>query len=527
MNGAFAFLKMGLPVGTSLLRALQSSLNFTKMSHCGQDDFMRRTFILYLLGLTVAAGYARGETDQEALARATTAVAAASTRAQADPAHPVFHVASPAQWMNDPNGPIFYRGYYHLFYQLHPYSDQDGTKYWGHVRSRDLVKWERLPIALAPSNDRGEEAIWSGCCTINGRGQPMIFYTSIAQGKSPFDHAEQWAATSDDALLHWQKSPANPVLSEALNRGRKIYDWRDPFVFHEGKRTFLVTGGHLAKAGEAAVSIYEAENPELTQWTYRGVLFQVPNAPTAECPNFFKLGNQWVLFVSPYGKVQYFVGDFDPQTCRFTPRTQGLLDYGPSFYAPNTMLLSGGGRLVWGWVNGFPPGHGWNGCLSLPRQLSLSHEGGLLQTPAPQLARLRGKAIAWRNTRCDNAERRFELPPTNTLEIRAEIDLKKVKGIELQLQNGPGDPNPVTVRFDRAELSVMDAKAPWPAGENPGNLTLRIFVDRSVLEVVANNAVWITKTIAPLEARPRLSLRADGGAANFKLLQAWPMKTIW
>ena len=82
-----------------------------------------------------------------------------------------------------------------------------------------------------------------------------------------------------------------------------------------------------------------------------------------------------MLVVSPYGKVQYFEGDFDAETCRFRPRTRGLLAYGPNFYAPNTMLVPDGGRLVWGWVNGFPNGRGWKGCLSLPRELSFSRQG--------------------------------------------------------------------------------------------------------------------------------------------------------
>jgi len=156
---------------------------------------------------------------------------------------------------------------------LHPFSDGSGPKYWGHVRSRDLAKWEHLPIALAPSSDAGETEIWSGCCTINGKGEPMAFYTSIAPGKSAMTHAEQWAATSDDGLIHWRKVPANPVLSEALHGGTKIYDWRDPFIFHEGKRTFMVLGGNLneAKGGQAVVNIYQAENPELTKWPSPGV----------------------------------------------------------------------------------------------------------------------------------------------------------------------------------------------------------------------------------------------------------------
>jgi len=490
---------------------------------------MRRTSQCFLVGTILTAIVCLGETADEAVIRATAAVRAAAPRAQADPARPVFHVTAPAQWINDPNGPIFHKGYYHLFYQIHPYSDESGIKYWGHVRSRDLVKWEHLPIALAPSNDKGEEAIWSGCCTINGNGEPMIFYTSIAQGKSAFDHAEQWAATSDDDLIRWRKSAANPVLSEALHGDKKIYDWRDPFVFHEGKRTFLVTGGHLAKEGQAAVNIYEAENPTLTRWNYRGVLFQIPGAPTAECPNFFKLGKQWVLFVSPYGKVQYFIGDFDEQTCRFTPRTQGLLDCGPNFYAPNTMLLSNGDRLVWGWVNGFPSGHGWNGCLSLPRRLSLYPEGQLRQAPAPQLSKLRGEPVTWRNLRCDNSDQtlQLKLPQTNTLEVLAEIELEKAKRVELEFKHDPGDPRPVSLSFDDGQLTVLDVKAACLLANGARKLKLRVFVDRSVLEVVGNDTVCITKVISLVDAKATLSIHSDGGPALFKLVKAWPMKTTW
>src|SRR5690349_10831983 len=119
-----------------------------------------------------------GQPTNEGIIRATKAVEAAVPQARSDPWHPIFHVTSPAQWMNDPNGPIYYRGQYHLFYQLHPFSDGSGPKYWGHVRSRDLAKWEALPIALAPSAELGEAEVWSGCCTVNGEGRPMIFYTS-------------------------------------------------------------------------------------------------------------------------------------------------------------------------------------------------------------------------------------------------------------------------------------------------------------------------------------------------------------
>jgi len=473
--------------------------------------------------------FTRAEMTNDILARATAAVEAATPRAQADPTHPLFHVVSPAQWMNDPNGPIYYKGYYHLFYQLHPFSDASGPKYWGHVRSRDLAKWERLPIALWPSLEKNETEIWSGCCTINGLGQPMIFYTSMAKGLPADTHAEQWAATSDDDLITWQKSPANPVLTEALHDGRKIYDWRDPFVFHDKKRTFLVTGGNLnhGRGGQAVVNIYEAQNAALTQWKYRGVLFQDSNAPTAECPNFFKLNGQWALFLSPYGQVHYFIGDFDPDTCRFQARSHGVVDYGNSFYAPNTMQVPDGRRIVWGWLNGFPGGHGWNGCLTLPRLLSVTRNGELRQTPAPQLEKLRGTPLKWRNLPLGNGGQTLTLPNTNTLEILAEFDAGTPQNIKLNLKSGAPNDSPIAITFNGSELTVLDSRAPLTLAPGKQKLTLRIFLDRSVLEVFANETVCLAKIISPLGANPTLEMHAEGGVARAKLLEAWPMKTIW
>jgi beta-fructofuranosidase len=490
---------------------------------------MRRLF-LYVLVLQLLSGGVKGQGVDDPLARAAAAVQAATPRAQADPAHPIFHITAPAQWINDPNGPIFLQGYYHLFYQLHPFSDASGPKYWGHVRSRDLVRWEHLPIALGPSAELGEAEIWSGCCTLNGRGQPMIFYTSIAPNTSAMDHAEQWAATSDAAMLRWTKSPANPVLSEALHGGKKIYDWRDPFVFRDGPTFFLVTGGNLnqAKGGQAVVNLYQAENADLTQWTYRGVLFRHPDpgARTIECPNFFRLGDRWVLLVSPYGRVEYFVGAFDAKACRFQWQARGLVDYGPGFYAPNTMQVPDGRRLVWGWVNGFPGGHGWNGCLSLPRQLSWTREGQLRQEPAPQLSKLRGRPVRWRNLSLGDVGTVLDLPKTNTLEISATIELQTAKAVEFEFK-GSGEGEPITLRFTSSELDVMKAKAPLSTGSGKPELHLRVFMDRSVLEIFANETVCVTRTIRPLAGNITLSIAAEQGEAKAKRVEAYPMKSIW
>ena len=118
------------------------------------------TRVLAFLGVLCLTLSGIGATPVDDLfQRATAAIQAAAPRAQADPGRPIFHVTAPAQWINDPNGPIFHHGYYHLVYQLHPFSDASGPKYWGHVRSRDLVKWEHLPIALWPSSEVDEAEI--------------------------------------------------------------------------------------------------------------------------------------------------------------------------------------------------------------------------------------------------------------------------------------------------------------------------------------------------------------------------------
>jgi beta-fructofuranosidase len=496
------------------------------------SQFVPRFARLALLcALCFLPPFSRAASTNEMISRAMSALLAAAPRAQADPSHPIFHITAPAQWMNDPNGPIYYHGLYHVFYQLYPFSDGDGPKYWGHVRSRDLVKWEALPVALWPSSELGEAGVWSGCCTINGDGEPVIFYTSVAVGQSPQTHAEQWAAIGDENLITWRKYSGNPVLSESLHGSRKIYDWRDPFIFRHHNRTFLVTGGNLnqAQGGQAVVNIYESENSALTQWKYRGVLFQIPDpqARTAECPNFFRIGDHWVLLVSPYGKVQYYAGSFDVETCRFQADSHGLVDCGPNFYAPNTMQLPDGRRIMWGWVNGFPGGRGWNGCLSLPRVLSLSNDGQLRQSPAPQLRKLRGRVVAWRNTVLQGDGVVFRLPHTNTLEIHAEILLPTSDTVQLSLKSAATNSSPVVMNFNGSEFKMADAEGRISFAGSERKLDLRIFIDRSVLEIFANDTLCATKTISPLDADATLQISSPGNAAQGKLIEAWPMKTIW
>jgi len=159
--------------------------------------------------------------------------------------------------------------------------------------------------------------------------------------------------------------------------------------------------------------------------------------------------------------------------------------------------------------------------------LSLSRDGQLRQNPAPQLSRLRGKLAEWNKIHLENSGANLVLPNTNTLEIMAEIDLTTAKSIELKIHGGANVDRPVAVSFDGWKLQVLDTSAPLTFANGGRTLALRIFVDRSVLEVFANETVCATKIISLLEANPMLEIRAEGGSATVKRIQAWPVKTIW
>ncbi len=146
--------------------------------------------------------------------------------------------------------------------------------------------------------------------------------------------------------------------------------------------------------------------------------------------------------------------------------------------------------------------------------------------PAPQLSKLRGNPAAWRNVRLDSDRKSLVLPDSNTLEIEAELDLQSATRVGLGIKSANNAPH-VLVNFNGLELQVLDAKAPLNLAKGDRKLKLRIFIDRSVLEVFANETACITKTISPLEANAALEIRAEGGNANAKRVQAWPIKTIW
>ncbi len=355
------------------------------------------------------------------------------------PYKPEFHFSAPAFWLNDPNGTTFYEGEYHLFYQHNPFGEKWGHMHWGHAKSEDLIVWDHLPIALAPAKDKGEKHVFSGCCVMDPEGTPTIFYTSIKNLLNVWKGAEQWIAKSQDKLKSWKRIKNNPVLTEDIHDKIRVRNWRDPYVWFDNLREtyYMVMGGNIAnwKFWNKCGSIFLYKSKNLREWCYEGILHTVEKdvARIVECPNFFTLGEKYVLVISTifdHG-LKYAIGTFDGH--RFY--TEGdnpwrMLDYGKPVYASNTFFDEKGRTILISWVKGGGKG-GWNGLMSLPRELSLDDESKLVQKPITELKKYRARREERNNLRIEmghKEEMLINLGPAAERLLKIKCSNKPIKG---------------------------------------------------------------------------------------------------
>jgi beta-fructofuranosidase len=475
-------------------------------------------------GVASAVLHAANDEDGATLRKAMDSARDAIAKAAADPARPVYHFHPPAFWNNDPNGTIYYRGWHHLFYQFNPYGSLWGHMHWGHARSRDLVNWDHLPIAIAPSLEKGEKHVFSGGAILARDGRPRIIYTSIGD-RDP----EQWLASPlDEDLIRWQKSDRNPILTLAAHGILKVDDWRDPFMFIESGQTYMVCGGNTSGrrwGGGGAVQLYRAESGDLTAWKHLGTVFPYRNREVinVECPNLFQLDGKWVLIVSPHRPCEYFIGTLDVHAPRFEPETEGVLDAGDA-YASNISVDPQGRTILWLWGRTQnPESKGWNGVMLLPRILSIGPDGFLRQQPAPEFETLRGTVVASNpltltarpavlaGIRGDCLEMEVELAPGNASKA----------AIELRLPNADTPAVAISIGNDGL-LSAGGAKT--LVGQTD-RYRLRIFIDKSVFEVYVNDgyaALYgdLSGGPGPLQA----VASAQGEGARILSAKAWPLK---
>lgn len=415
-----------------------------------------------------------------------------------DPFRPQYHFLPPASWMNDPNGTIFYRGEYHLFYQHNPYQPAWGKMQWGHAKSTDLVHWDHLPIALVPDGFPGEVQCWSGCCVIAPDGTPTIFYTSM-NAPALLTHAErfsqQWIATSDTGMLAWKKSARNSILHDRKSHpaGFIPRQWRDPYIFRECDDWYMVLGGREPAEAYGCVFLYRSQ--DLYNWEYRGILstYRVAPRKSIECANYFPLDGKYVLLVSPYTQVSFSIGDFVND--QHSAQDWYVFDHSLQYYATNTYQDDQNRTIVVGWIraNG---SSGWAGCLSLPRVVRLDMDNCLRIEPIKELEVLR---TAHRHAEyvldLISEQKMGDAFVGNCVEIQAQYDLQNAGVVGFKLID---DQQTHLISYD-VHKNIFQAVNEIAALQFPQEqrLSLRIFIDRSVVEIFINDRETFSTTIYP------------------------------
>lgn len=468
---------------------------------------------------------------------------------------PVFHHTPLYGWMNDPNGMFYKDGLWHLYYQWNPYGSKWQNMTWGHSSSSDLINWEHHPAAIEPN---GLGAVFSGSSAIDtdnsaGFGKDAVIAMYTSAGASQI----QSLAYSHDDGETFTIYPGNPVLtleSEA----------RDPNMFWnpETKLWTLI----LAHALDHEMLIFTS--PDMKEWTLQSNFGKGLGAQDGvwECPDLFELPvdgteqTKWVLLCNinpggPFGGsgIQYFIGDFDGKTFKADTDAKGTvptkwLDYGKDNYA----IVSWSNapdkrRTAIGWMSNWQyaaevPTKQFRSANTLPREISLftGDDGQIYaaSVPSPELTALRGKLAV--NTKSINVNKKGKtiiLPSENdgACEILMDIDPLKAGSISLTLSNENGEksiltyaPNYETLSFDRRESGIVDFSQDFPAitltptFDGGKNLGLRIFVDRSSIEVFANEGKGVmTNLVFPTTPYNKLTITTDGGNVKVRNLKIY------
>ena len=471
---------------------------------------------------------------------------------------PAFHHTPLYGWMNDPNGMFYKDGTWHLYYQYNPYGSKWQNMSWGHSTSKDLMTWEHQPVALEVD---GLGHVFSGSSVVDSAGTAGFGKDAIVALYTSCDASQyQSMAYSTDGGTTFQRYAGNPVLtleSEA----------RDPNMFWDDKAGQWVLT--LAHALDHEFLFFTS--PDLKVWTLQSAFGKGEGAQDGvwECPDLFKLKvegtdeEKWVLICNlnpggPFGgsATQYFIGDFDGKT--FTSDTDASgriptkwMDFGKDHYA--TVSWAGtpqNRRTVIGWMSNWQyaaevPTTQYRSANTLPRDLSLFRapdgEIYLASAPAAELTALRGTLAAKaKKATAGKKPRVFELPAPQRgiCEILLDIDARKADSVSIDITNKAGErvaltynPAAHTLAFDRRNSGLKDFSKDFPAVtdaptfENGRKISLRIFIDRSSIEVFGNNGHFVsTNLVFPTQPYSKLSVTSHGGSTKISNLNIFSIK---
>ena len=287
-----------------------------------------------------------------------------------------YHFKTKKGWVNDPNGLVWYNGYYHVFYQHTPDSetpDLHGRMYWGHAITKDFLNWQELPVALCPETDYDRGGCWSGTAIVKD-DVLYLFYASIEtvdEGETKRKIQRVSVAYSNDGI-NFEKYKGNPVIDHYPPEGGP--DFRDPAVTCIDGIYYCVMASGNPETRKGRLLLYKSE--DLFNWQYVGVMSEWDNCRYTECPSFMPAADGKYLLaasVCPYDKDHYFSimhGKFE--NCVFTPEIIGFVDKGPDQYAGQVFRDHKGRNILISWIPGWSYiGYAGKdvGCMSLPREI--------------------------------------------------------------------------------------------------------------------------------------------------------------
>lgn len=453
---------------------------------------------------------------------------------------PVFHVAPPVGWMNDPNGFSFYQGAVHLFYQYHPYTRDWGPMHWGHVVSEDMISWKTLPAALAPDQDYDKLGCFSGSA-IEKDGNHVLVYTGVTRTELPDGSTEerqnQCIAYGDGRT--YEKSLKNPVVTgEMMPENCNRIDFRDPKVWKKGDTYYLIVGN---KNTEQKGQVVLFSSRDLEQWKFETVLAENSTGKIGtmwECPDFFELDGRHFLICSPQNmKAEkyrfhnghnsvYFAGTYDEAKHEFQKEEPQPLDYGLDYYAPQTTELPDGRRILIAWMKSWdacliPDEQKWQGMMTLPRELKYQ-DGILYQTPVRELENYHKNHLRLENQEVSG---RLQLDGIKgrTMDLMVEIKAGEFEKFGLELAHSKEytttyvyDKKQGIMAADRTYCGVTKdvvCRREWAVPEGKETLKLRFIMDRHSIELFINDGeqVMTTAICTPQEA-DEIEFFCDGRA---------------
>ena len=429
--------------------------------------------------------------------------------------YPLYHVAAPIGWINDPNGFCTYKGQYHLFYQYHPYSAQWGPMHWGHVVSKDLVHWKHLPIALTPVEDYEKEGCFSGSA-IEKDGKLYLMYTG-----NTHEGQKQCLAISEDGIK-FEKFEGNPIIDSPQIDEVNAVDFRDPKVWQHDGKYYSVIGSKTPGGEFGQVLLYESD--DLINWTFKSIVARAKanEGNMWECPNFCEVDGQDVLIVSPMGinpvgkkfwnsvNSGYMIGKLNYEDGVYTHRDFKMIDYGSDFYAPQVTQLDDGRCIMVGWMAMWfadmpEQKDGWAGLMTVPRELSIKN-GRVFTVPIKELKSLRYGGVTHKDIKISEPAKLDGIKGI-TGELLIDVDLKQSGNFAIEVRVGKEEETSLT--YDKATAIFAVDRENSGAGPKekrevelmPSDvLKIRIYLDRSSLEIFLNDGeAAMSERIYPAE----------------------------